>query len=161
VKTLAKPLSNRLKLEAEKNSKFSNLCIEAGQQSHIIMSKMNVFASGYRVLKVKALPETEALTNGISIVSEAIVYFLSGTLIVLEYNRSERKNAMKLKLSAEKEEKFNKYLSETFLKIENKLDDYEKKHSKVEQELTNFQVTLTKYLFRTYYFTITNFYLFI
>jgi hypothetical protein len=141
VKTIAKPLATRLKLEAEKNAKFSKFSIAIGQFGHEIVSRINIFASGYRILKIKPLPEEEAQTNGISIISEAVVYLISGTIIIVEYFRGERNNALKLKKQAEKDAKFESLLNQRFDKFDEKIVALDDKIRKIDQEIIEREVS--------------------
>eukprot|EP01038_Epipyxis_sp_PR26KG_P005329 gene5329-7395_t len=137
VKQIAKPLAGRLKIEAGTNPSFKSFVVNVGQRVHEVLSRANVLVSGYRVLKIKPLPEQEAMDSGITIISESLVYIVSGTIIVLEYNRSEEKNAKKAKDTKEKEDAFNKLLNERFQVLHSKIDEMDIKMKELEDKYNN------------------------
>ncbi len=114
MKTIAKPVASRIKVEAKKHPRFSSLCISLGQFTHQITSRLNVLASGYKIIGVSSLPEEEALSRGINFLSETFVFSVAGTIIVVEYARSEAKNAEKAKKAQEAEQEFRQYLEDKF-----------------------------------------------
>lgn len=114
VKTIAKPVATRLKVEARKHPTFSRICIKVGELSHQVTSRMNVIASGYKILGVNPLPEEEALSRGVNFLSESFVFTVAGTIIIVEYSRSETKNALKAQKAAEEESRFRQYLDDKF-----------------------------------------------
>jgi hypothetical protein len=103
VKQIGKPLASRLRIEAGKRPKFANLCTKAGQWQHYISSRITVFANGYKFIGVKPLPEEEAQKNGIEFLSESIVLTVMAGIIIFEYDRGERKTAVKAAAAAAKE----------------------------------------------------------
>ena len=84
VKTIAKPVANRMKAEASKHPNFSKFCIDLGQRVHQISSKVNVLSSGYKFVGAKALTEDVALSDGIGFVSEFVVFSVAGAIIIVE-----------------------------------------------------------------------------
>lgn len=106
VKTIAKPVASRMKVEAKKHPNFMTACIAIGQFSHQITSRLNILASGYKILGVKPLPEEDALSRGVNFLSESFVFLVGGTIIVVEYSRSEAKSAIKAEQQAQKEADF-------------------------------------------------------
>jgi hypothetical protein len=59
VKTLAKPVANRVKVEATRHPRLSLVCTSVGQLLHQVTSRINVMAQGYKVLNIDPLPEEE------------------------------------------------------------------------------------------------------
>lgn len=114
MKTIAKPVATRMKVEARKHPNFSKVCITIGEFSHQITSRMNVLASGYKILGVNPLPEEEALARGINFLSESFVFVVAGSIIIIEYARSEAKSALKAQQAAEAEAQFRQYLESKF-----------------------------------------------
>jgi hypothetical protein len=88
VKTLAKPLSKRIKHDFSRYNFTKQGLIRIGQTSHSISSRMQIWSAGYRVRTIKPLEEEKALKDGAEFVGEAFIFSVSGTLVVLEYNRS-------------------------------------------------------------------------
>ncbi len=106
MKTIAKPVASRMKVEAKKHPLFMSICTHIGEFSHQITSRVNVLASGYKILGIKPLPEDEALSRGVNFLSESFVFLVGGTIIVVEYQRSEAKSAVKAEQQAQKEADF-------------------------------------------------------
>eukprot|EP01035_Chromulina_nebulosa_P022791 gene22791-29510_t len=77
VKQIAKPLSNRLKQQANKNERTNESLISFGQLLHRLSSRLTVFVSGYRFLGVKPLPNEEALSKAVVFISESVVFTLA------------------------------------------------------------------------------------
>ncbi|CAJ1927805.1 unnamed protein product [Cylindrotheca closterium] len=99
VKTLAKPLSKRIKTQFSKNNTTKAMLIGIGQTSHSVTSRMQIWSAGYRVKKISALEPEKALQDGAEFVGEAFIFFVSGNLVVWEYRRSNesaRKKSEKL-----------------------------------------------------------------
>jgi len=92
-----------MKIEAKRHPTLMSSCIYVGQFSHQITSRLNVLASGYKILGIKPLPEDEALSRGVNFLSEAFVFLVGGGIIIVEYSRSEAKNALKAEQTAQKE----------------------------------------------------------
>ena len=107
VKTIAKPIANRMKAEAPKHLYFSKISIEIGQGilslktlldsiNHLILiydcikvmhkftSRINVLASGYKFVGVKPIPEETALKDGIEYIAEWSVFSVAGGIIIFE-----------------------------------------------------------------------------
>lgn len=104
VKTLAKPLSKRIKHDFSRYDFTSRLLRGVGQASHQVTSRMTIWSSGYRVRRITPLEEEKALTNGADFVGEAFILLVSGTTVVWEYNRSKEKDRVK---EEKRQRKFN------------------------------------------------------
>lgn len=125
VKTLAKPVANRLKVEAGKHPKLSAYIVYIGQFAHQISSRANVLAAGYRFLGVKPLLKEEALSKGVNFLSESLVFTVAGAVIVVEYARSEAKSAEKSAIANAKEEAYRKAVSDRIEALEQRISDLE------------------------------------
>jgi hypothetical protein len=134
IKTLAKPLTTRLKKEAKRFKSFSTFCIGAGQLTHQVSSRFTALAQGYRVKEINPLPEEDALARGISFVSESFLFLVAGGIIVIEFNRSEEKNAIKAEAAKRKEEEFRQYLEERFAAIDRRVHEMEERLNKIEAD---------------------------
>lgn len=95
VKTLAKPLSKRIKHEFSRYEFTKQMLVGIGQTSHTLTSRMQIWSAGYRVRSIKPLEEEKALKDGAEFVGESFIFIVSGTLVVLEYNRSAESNRQK------------------------------------------------------------------
>ncbi len=123
VKTIAKPLASKIKAEAGKHPKFSTFCSSIGETAHQLTSRMNVFASGYRFIGAKPLPQEEALKQGIDVISETFLMFVAGGIMVVEYTRSELKNAKKAEQAAIKEANDKAELDRRFSSLESEMQE--------------------------------------
>lgn len=134
IKTLSKPLTTRLKKEAKRFQNFSKVCVATGQLTHQISSRFTAMAQGYKVKEINPLADEEALARGISFLSETFLFLIAGGIIVIEFNRSEEKNALKAEAARKKEEEFRQYLEERFHIIDSRLQHLEERISQIEME---------------------------
>ena len=88
VKTLAKPLSKRIKHDFSRYEFTKNILIGIGQTNHRITSRMQIWSAGYRVRSIKPLEDDVAMKDGAEFVGEAFIFGVSVTLLLVEYNRS-------------------------------------------------------------------------
>ena len=88
VKTLAKPLSKRIKTQFSRNNTTKAILVGIGQTSHSVTSRMQIWSAGYRVKKISPLEPDKALKDGAEFVGESFIFFVSGYLVVWEYRRS-------------------------------------------------------------------------
>jgi optic atrophy 3 protein len=95
VKTLAKPVSKRIKHDFSRNVYTKQMLITIGQATHSITSRMTIWSAGYTVRSITPLEVEAALTRGADFVGEAFVLFVSGSMVVWEYNRSATKDRLK------------------------------------------------------------------
>ena len=116
---------DRLKVEATKRPDLASKLSTLGQGLHQISSRINVFASGYKFLGVKPLAAEDATSKAVNFLSETFVFTVAGTIIVVEYARSEAKNAEKAKKAADEKMQEKKQLEERFQMIIDRLDDLE------------------------------------
>lgn len=141
VKTLAKPVANRIKVEVRRHPKFSELCTNIGQMMHQVTSRLNVMASGYKILQVEPLAADEALARGINFVSESFIFGVAGGILVFEYQRSEAKSAAKALQVEEENRRYQQYLDDKFQNlyreiksISTRLDDIETRIEEQEKQ---------------------------
>lgn len=146
IKTISKPLATRLKFEASRLPAFYKASVRAGQASHYMSSRINVFASGYKFLGVKPLPVDEALDVGVSYLADGIVIFLGATVIIIEYKRGEAKNAVKAEKAAAKELADKLALEARFSDIEQKIRDIDIRSGRTEHETERAKLAITALL---------------
>lgn len=94
------------------------LLIQLNSNLHVHACHLLLSPSG-----VKPLPAEEALSKGVNFLSESVVFTVAGTIIVLEYNRSETKNIEKAKKMLEKETQDKLVLEQRFQEIQDELED--------------------------------------
>ncbi len=121
VKQITKPLTSRLRVEASRRPQFAKICTATGQHFNYVMSRVTVFANGYKFIGVKPLTEEEALKTGVELISETIVFLIAAGIVVFEYDRSERKNALKAEKAAIKERIEKEILESRLSKIESEI----------------------------------------
>jgi optic atrophy 3 protein len=96
VKTLAKPVSKRIKTEFSKYEVTQRLLVRIGQLYHGFTSRMEIWSAGYKIRTINPIAEEKALKDGAEVVGESFVLGVSVTLVVFEYNRSAKKEAEKI-----------------------------------------------------------------
>jgi len=125
VKTIAKPVAARMKVEASRRPAFHDICTSLGQRMHYLSSRLNVFASGYKFVGVKPLAVEQALNDGIGTISEALVLSISASVIIIEYRKSEAKAAKKSEIAAKEKSHEEEKLLNRFQAIEDRLHKLE------------------------------------
>lgn len=95
VKTIAKPLSKRIKHDFSRFQVTQKILIGIGQASHRVTSQMTIWSAGYRVRSITPLEPDKAMKVGAEFVGEAFVFTVSGGIVVWEYNRSRESAAAK------------------------------------------------------------------
>lgn len=70
---------------------------------------------------VNPLPVEEALTNGVAIASEVIVFCVAGTILVVEYKMSERSSSAKAAAAKKEKEEAQQELDDRFETLDTKL----------------------------------------
>ena len=95
IKTVAKPVSKRIKRDFSKNKTSRRLVIWIGQASHSVTSRMTIWSEGYKVRSITPLEEDKALSVGSDFVGESFILLVSSGLVIWEYNRSTTKTKEK------------------------------------------------------------------
>lgn len=95
VKTIAKPLSKRIKHDFSRFQFTQKILIGIGQASHRITSRLTIWSAGYRVRSISPLDPDKAMKVGAEFVGEAFVFAVSGGIVVWEYNRTQENNRKK------------------------------------------------------------------
>jgi optic atrophy 3 protein len=95
IKTLAKPLSKRIKHEFSRSDFSRGVLIGFGQTMHRMQSRLTIWSQGYKVLSIKELDDEKALVYGAEFVGETFLLIVSGGLVLYEYNNSNEKARIK------------------------------------------------------------------
>ena len=95
VKTIAKPLSKRIKHEFSRYQLTQKILINIGQTSHTITSRLTIWSAGYKVRSITPLEPEKAMKQGAELVGEVFVFTVSGGIVIWEYNRSREKEQAK------------------------------------------------------------------
>jgi len=93
IKTLSKPIANRLKLSAQEHPKFRTVCVGLAQSLHRYESRLTsgIFAQAHPV--IRPLSDTKAIQNGANFLSEAFLFSVAVALIVAENFRGRMQTA--------------------------------------------------------------------
>jgi hypothetical protein len=95
VKTLAKPLSKRIKHEFSRYAFTQSILIGIGQGSHQLSSRMTIWSAGYKVRSIKPLEAEAAMKQGAEFVGESFILVVSAGVVLYEFNQSAEKAAAK------------------------------------------------------------------
>lgn len=110
-----------IKTPAMESELLSRLSVRIGQAGHYTNTYLSVKASGYKVKSIKPLEYSDALNNGIGILSEFFVFFVGGSLLVIEVIRNENNNNKKKILQDEKNNLKELELLQKLSKIETRI----------------------------------------
>lgn len=95
IKTLAKPMSKKVKLEFSRYETTQNILVAIGQSTHSLTSRMKIWSEGYVVRSIKPLDRETAMTGGSEFVGEAFLFSVAGGLVVWEYNKKAEEDMVK------------------------------------------------------------------
>ncbi|KDN49808.1 hypothetical protein RSAG8_01873, partial [Rhizoctonia solani AG-8 WAC10335] len=93
IRTLAKPISARLKHQAEQHESFKNICVSWAQWAHRTEVGLRTNLLGESAKHIKPLSETRAIQNGANGLAEAFLFTVGASLILAEAWRSNRSEA--------------------------------------------------------------------
>ncbi|KAG9096668.1 hypothetical protein FRC06_008438 [Ceratobasidium sp. 370] len=93
IRTLAKPISARLKHQAEQHETFRKICVSWAQWAHRTEVQLRTSIMGEPAKNIKPLSETRAIQNGANSLAEAFLFSVAATLILAEAWRSNRSQA--------------------------------------------------------------------
>ncbi|KAG0052369.1 hypothetical protein BGZ83_002708 [Gryganskiella cystojenkinii] len=89
IRTVAKPIANSIKSYSVKHPKFKEACISF---SHKTEMQLKMKFLGYKVESIRPLNDARAVEMGANFLSEAFIFGVAGSLIILE-NARTRMNA--------------------------------------------------------------------
>mmetsp|Transcript_21158 Transcript_21158/g.32290 ORF Transcript_21158/g.32290 Transcript_21158/m.32290 type:complete len:191 (+) Transcript_21158:165-737(+) len=95
IKTLAKPMSKRIKHEANRSPHTIKMLQAIGQATHQVTSRLTIWSAGYKVRSVKPCDAEEAQKKGSEFLGESIVFLVGGGVVVWEYKNSKEKEKKK------------------------------------------------------------------
>ncbi|KAG8749916.1 hypothetical protein FRC12_013163 [Ceratobasidium sp. 428] len=93
IRTLAKPISARLKHQAERHESFRKICVSWAQWAHRNEVRLRTGIMGETAKNIKPLSETRAVQNGAESLAEAFLFSVAAGLILAEAWRSNRSEA--------------------------------------------------------------------
>ncbi|KAJ1690796.1 hypothetical protein LUZ63_014951 [Rhynchospora breviuscula] len=129
LKTMCKPIANRLKKEAGKHPKFRQFIISIAQANHRLSTNLQRRIYGHKTdVEIRPLNEEKAVQAASDLIGELFVFSVGGVALIFEVQRSARSEArkeelrkMELEALKEKEEELTREIQ--FLK--KKLDEIE------------------------------------
>lgn len=95
IKTLAKPLSKRIKHECSRYQTTQRLLVGIGQTSHSLTSRLTIWSAGYKVRSIKPLDDEAALKLGAEFIGEGFLLTVSAGWLLYEWNSANEKAAAK------------------------------------------------------------------
>lgn len=88
VRQMSKPVANRIKAGARRSEFFKTyICLPPAQLYHWIEMRTKMRIMGFKGASVKPLNEEAAAELGAELLGEAIIFFVGGGCMVLEYSR--------------------------------------------------------------------------
>ncbi|KIM49595.1 hypothetical protein M413DRAFT_407766 [Hebeloma cylindrosporum] len=93
IRTLAKPISSRIKEQARQHERFRGLCVELAQFMYRSEIKLRMNILGEPARHVRPLSEVKAIENGANALAEGFLFSVAAALIIGETWRSSRSNA--------------------------------------------------------------------
>ncbi|XP_072965031.1 OPA3-like protein [Typha angustifolia] len=96
LKTLCKPIANRLKKEAGLHPKFRQLIINIAQTNHRISTNIQRRIYGHATnVEIRPLNEEKAVQAAADLIGELFVFSVAGAALIFEVQRSARSEARK------------------------------------------------------------------
>ncbi|KAH9857468.1 OPA3-domain-containing protein [Lenzites betulinus] len=90
IRTLAKPISNQIKVQAKQHETFRSICVGLAQRMYQTEVRMRTNLLGEPAKHVRPLSETRAIENGANALAEGFLFTVAAGMIVAEAWRSSR-----------------------------------------------------------------------
>ncbi|KAI0806718.1 OPA3-domain-containing protein [Fomes fomentarius] len=90
IRTLAKPISNQIKVQAKQHERFRSVCVGLAQGMYQTEVRMRTNLLGEPAKHVRPLSETRAIENGANALAEGFLFTVAVGLILGEAWRSSR-----------------------------------------------------------------------
>ncbi|KAI0355155.1 OPA3-domain-containing protein [Trametes cingulata] len=90
IRTLAKPISNQIKVQAKQHEKFRSFCVGLAQRMYQTEVRLRTNLLGEPAKHVRPLSETKAIENGANALAEGFLFSVAAALIIAETWRSSR-----------------------------------------------------------------------
>lgn len=120
MKQISKPIANLLKTRA-KNSPFFRVyvCMPPAQFYNWMEVKTRMWALNLgKPSAVPQLNETQAIELGANLLGEFIIFTIGAGLLLLEYQRSSRKEALKEEMIEQEKAELNAFINDLAFRIE-------------------------------------------
>ncbi|TFY53015.1 hypothetical protein EVG20_g10302 [Dentipellis fragilis] len=93
IRTLAKPISNRIKTQAKEHERFRNVCVTLAQTVYRYEFRMRTNLLGEPAKHIRPLSEARAIENGANFIAEGFLFSVAAALILGETWRSSRSSS--------------------------------------------------------------------
>ncbi|KIJ31841.1 hypothetical protein M422DRAFT_36100 [Sphaerobolus stellatus SS14] len=93
IRTIAKPISSRLKVEALEHPFFRKICVQVAQKIYKAEMRLGTFVLGQPPRAVKPLSEAKAIDRGANFLAESFLFGVAASLIIAETWRSSNKES--------------------------------------------------------------------
>ncbi|KAH9173069.1 OPA3-domain-containing protein [Lactarius sanguifluus] len=92
IRTLAKPISTRIKTQAREHERFRNLCVSLAQTlyRYEVRMRTGLLGEAPTARHLRPLSETRAIENGANFIAEGFLFAVAAALVVGESWRSSR-----------------------------------------------------------------------
>ncbi|XP_063705098.1 putative OPA3-like protein CG13603 isoform X2 [Culicoides brevitarsis] len=120
MKQISKPIANVLKTRA-KNSPFfrTYICMPPAQFYNWMEVKTRMWAMNLgKPTVVPTLNEAQAIELGANLLGEFVIFTIGAGLLILEYTRSSRKEAMKEAMVEQEKAELHAYINELAFRLE-------------------------------------------
>uniref|UniRef100_A0A2P2JCL9 Optic atrophy 3 protein n=1 Tax=Rhizophora mucronata TaxID=61149 RepID=A0A2P2JCL9_RHIMU len=96
LKTISKPIANRLKMEAGLHPRFRQYIVNLAQANHQFTTKLQRRIYGHESnVAIRPLNEERAVQSAADLLGELFVFMVAGAAVVFEVQRSARSEARK------------------------------------------------------------------
>ncbi|XP_022925545.1 OPA3-like protein [Cucurbita moschata] len=96
LKTLSKPLGNRLKKQAALHPRFRQFIINVAQSNHRMSTQMQRHIYSHATdVEIRPLDEEKAVQAAVDLIGELFVFSVAGAIVIFEVQRSARSEARK------------------------------------------------------------------
>ncbi|KAH9969236.1 OPA3-domain-containing protein [Russula compacta] len=90
IRTLAKPISARIKNQAREHERFRKVCVSLAQTMYRYEVRLRSGLLGEPAKHIRPLSETRAIENGANFIAEGFLFTVAAALIISETWRSSR-----------------------------------------------------------------------
>jgi len=93
IRTIAKPISAKLKQQAREHPTFRHICVRLAQSMYRTEMRWGTTLLGQTPKAVKPLSEARAIDNGANFIAESFLFTVAASLIIAETWRGSRKES--------------------------------------------------------------------
>ncbi|OQR96081.1 hypothetical protein ACHHYP_17024 [Achlya hypogyna] len=141
IRFLTKPIASELKTLGKSHPRLKAACTSLGQRIHRwnIVSHVQVASHGRVTIRVKDLPDDQALNRGTEFIGEAFIFTVAVAVITYDYTRKTDQAAAKEAAAVAKD-------FDDFLAMESRFRRLEVAHRRQKHETERLQLQLAEKL---------------